>query len=358
MAKRTKLTAPSAEDLAKLDADFRSENRVRPNPATAPIAAVAADTALNSDVEPAQQKLNRLDAEKLRIAEEQGRLIQNIPLDQINASAMIRDRVVIHEAELFELQQSMHLNGLRLPIEVYRTADGYGLISGYRRLLAARRIADLEPDNPACQAIKALIRPPSDAARAFEAMVEENEIRASLSHFERGRIAVLAAKEHAYVNTDEAIQHLFVHASAAKRSKVKSFAEIFECLGDLLTYPEDLTERRGLRLANALRQDGERPIRDALEAAAPYATADEEWAAMAPVIDSLLEEPVVTSARGRPKQKPVRGWGGTTLKLSNGITLLKEIDGNDYVIRIRGLKVDADFLDLLLSDLQYKLDQH
>ncbi len=62
MAKRTKLTAPSAEDLAKLDADFRSENRVRPNPATAPIASVAADAAITGDAEPAQQKLNRLDA--------------------------------------------------------------------------------------------------------------------------------------------------------------------------------------------------------------------------------------------------------------------------------------------------------
>lgn len=358
MAKRTKLTAPSAEDLAKLDADFRSENRIRPNPATAPIASVAAETALSSDVEPAQHKLNRLDAEKLREAEEQGRLIVNIPVDQINELAMIRDRTVIIESDLMELQQSMLLKGLRLPIEVYRTDDKYGLISGYRRLLAARRNARDHPDDPRFQVIKALVRPRADAAATFAAMVEENEVRANLSHFERGRIAVLAAKENAFADVDTAITDLFTHASPAKRSKVKSFAEVFECLGDMLIFPEDLTERRGLRLAAALRQGGERAIRTILASGGDFRTAEDEWAAMEPVVGRILDAPVTAPKRGRPKQKRVAGWDGNTLRLSNGISLRKDYEDDAYVIRIQGLKVEADFLDLLMSDLQYKLDQH
>jgi ParB family chromosome partitioning protein len=354
MAKRTKLTAPSAEDIAKLDADFRSENTPRPNPATAPIASVAAETALSVDGEPAQQKLNRLDAERLRAAEGQGRLILEIPTDQIRADAMIRDRAVIDAAELEELQISIRESGQRLPIEVYRAADGYTLLSGYRRLMAVRNLAEINPD--AFTTINVLVRPPADAAEAFAAMVEENEIRANLSHFERGRIAVIGAKEGAFVNTEAAINVLFNAASAAKRSKVRSFAEIFECLGDLLTFPEFISERRGLRLANALRQNGERPLRAALGAGG-FATAEDEWAVLEPVVEALLVDPIVTTKRGRPKAAPLPGWDGETLHLSSGISLRKERDSHGYMIRLSGKGISSELLDSAIAELQRLLEK-
>jgi len=354
MAKRTKLTAPSAEDLAKLDADFRSENTPRPGPGTAPIASVAAEAALSGDAEPAQQKLNRLDAERLRDAEGQGRLIVAIPTDQIKADAMIRDRAVIDETELTELQISIRKSGLRLPVEVYRSEDGYTLLSGYRRLMAVRNLAKLNPGD--FTTIHALIRPKTDIAGAFAAMVEENEIRANLSHFERGRIAVLAAQEGAFINTEAAINSLFNAASAAKRSKVRSFAEIFECLGDMLSYPEFISERRGLRLANALRQNGERKLRAALGAGG-LASQDDEWAALEPVVEALLANPTVTTKRGRPKAAPMPGWDGDTLHLSSGISLRKEVDNQGYVIRLAGQGLSGDLLDSVLVQLQRLLEK-
>ena len=354
MAKRTKLTAPSAEDLAKLDADFRSENPPRPSPATAPIASVAAEAALSGDAEPAQQKLNRLDAERLREAEGQGRLIVEIPTAQIKEDAMIRDREVLDQEEMTELQISIRANGLRLPIEVYKTDDGYALLSGYRRLMAVRNLAELNPGK--YTSINALIRPTTDAAAAFAAMVEENEIRANLSHFERGRIAVLAAKEGAFTNTEAAVDALFSAASAAKRSKVRSFAEVFECLGDMLKFPETLSERRGLRLANALRQNGERKLRNALGAGA-FASPEEEWAALEPVVEALLADPIVTTKRGRPKAPPVAGWDGDTLHLSSGISLRKERDSHGYMIRMMGKGLSHDLLDSVMVELQRLLEK-
>lgn len=354
MAKRTKLTAPSAEDLAKLDADFRSENTVRPNPATAPIAAVAAETAQTSSIEPAQQKLNRLDAERLRDAEEQGRLIADIPIDQINELVMVRDRSIIDPDELKELQISLIANGLRLPIEVYKTEDGYGLISGYRRLLATRELNTSYPSE--YKTIKALIRPQQEAPKAFQAMVEENEIRSNLSHYERGRIAAIAADQGAFRSTDAAIDGLFAAASAAKRSKVRSFAEIFQELGDLLKFPEDLSERRGLKLSGALRAGAVQQLRTALEEGG-FDAPQEEWEALEPIILSFEDQPSTTPKRGRPKLPPAAGWNGDTLTLASGISLRKEHDGKSYLVRIAGKGITGELLDSLMVEMQYLLDK-
>ncbi len=354
MAKRTKLTAPSAEDLAKLDADFRSENRVRPNPATAPIASVAAETAQTASIEPAQQKLNRLDAERLRDAEEQGRLIEEIPIGQINELAMVRDRSIIDPDEMKELQVSLIANGLRLPIEVYKTDDGYGLISGYRRLLATRELNASYPTE--YLTIKALVRAKQDTPKAIQAMVEENEIRSNLSHYERGRIAAIAAKQGAFKSTDDAINGLFASASPAKRSKVRSFAEIFADLGDLLKFPEDLSERRGLRLAGALRMGGVQQLRAALEQGG-FANPQQEWEALEPIIMAFDEKPQTTPKRGRPKMPPIAGWDGDTLTLASGISLRKEHDGHGYLVRISGKNITSELLDSMMIEMQFLLDK-
>ncbi|MFT6943655.1 MAG: ParB family chromosome partitioning protein [Yoonia sp.] len=229
MAKRKKLKAPSAADLSALGAEFRSETRTRPNPATAPICQIASEAAQASRLDDAQA---RLDAERLRSAQEQGLLITEIATTDIVTNQMIRDRTVLDADEPTELQISIRANGLRQPIEVYKDGDGYALLSGYRRLLAVRNLAELNPGN--YTTIKALIRPATDTAGAFAAMVEENEIRANLSHYERGRIAAIAAQKGAFESTETAVNILFNSASKSKRSKVRSFVGVFEMMGDLL----------------------------------------------------------------------------------------------------------------------------
>ena len=351
MAKRRKLTAPSAEDLQAIDAEFRSETPARTNRTSAPIAQVAADSAQFGHAENVQSRLDKLDAERLREAEKNGLIVTEIPTDKITTDAMVRDRTVLSEEEMLELRLSIAANGLRLPIEVYADGQGYSLLSGYRRLMAMRGLAELNGDGK-YTTIKAFVRPSTDTASAFAAMVEENEVRANLSHYERGRIAVIAAQQGAFGSTEEAVNVLFASASKSKRSKVRSFAEVFEMLGDMLAHAEGLTERRGLRLAGALRQGGESRLRAALDAG-QGASVEDEWVALEPVIVEIEEGPRDTVKRGRPKAATPAGWiGNDTLKLSTGVTLRKERDSQGFVIRLSGKPVDAEMIDAAMEELR------
>lgn len=367
MAKRRKVTAPSADDLDKIEAEFRRETLNRPNAGLAPIAQVSAETAQSAPVLPADQRAeiarDQADAETLREAETDGRLIVEIPLDQIKPDAMVRDRTVMDKAELDELRASISLHGMRLPIEVFEIADAeegtpkYGLLSGYRRLWAVRELA-ASTGQDKFKTIRALVRDPEALGGSFTAMVEENEIRAQLSHYERGRIAVVAAQQGAFANTEEAVNTLFAAASKAKRSKIRSFALIFEELGDMLEFPENLKERDGLRLSAALREGAETRLRDALAEGRPESHAD-EWAAIEPVLTGFEETREAPAKGGRPrKAAPKTGWtSDDTLRLSSGVTLQSGSDGQGYLIRISGKPVSQDLVKRAMEHLQYLFEK-
>lgn len=362
MARKRKLTAPSADDLNRLEQEFRRETS--PRGPMAPIAQVAAEAAQSAPVENAEIRAEQArieaDAKALRAARERGLVMVELPLSQVVETEMIRDRTVLIESELEELKSSIALNGLRLPIEVQALPEGddgaprYGLISGYRRLLAFRGLHALVGGDKYAT-IKALIRPETGSADAFAAMVEENEIRASLSHFERGRIAVLAAQSGAFTNMQEAVEKLFATASKAKRSKVRSFAQVFEDLGDVLAFPEDLTEKQGLRLAGALRAGAETPLRQALADGSP-ASADEEWALVAPILEDVETEPKPASRGGRPRKGARPALPGV-IELNGGITLRRTSDTNGYAIRVEGRGVDGEMIDAVMLELQRLLER-
>jgi hypothetical protein len=131
--------------------------------------------------------------------------------------------------------------------------DGhYGLISGWRRLTALRHLRDTEGG---ADLVLALLRKPEQASDAYQAMVEENEIRVGLSYYERARIAAKAVEQGVYTSQKDSLQSLFSAASRAKRSKIKSFQTIVAALDGALKFPEALGERAGLQLAKALETD-------------------------------------------------------------------------------------------------------
>jgi hypothetical protein len=86
-------------------------------------------------------------------------------------------------------------------------------------------------------------------------MVEENEIRVNLSHYERARIAVRAYKEGVFTRRKYALQALFGNATRAKRSKIGSFVTLVEALDAVLIYPTAISEKLGLALARAIEAD-------------------------------------------------------------------------------------------------------
>ncbi|MEP5152821.1 ParB/RepB/Spo0J family partition protein, partial [Planktotalea sp.] len=287
----------------------------------------------------------------------EGRELLSIPLADIDPRAMIRDRTHIDADEMAELVASIEAHGMRLPIEIYRretVGQGeapFGLLSGFRRYEAVRQIAGRSAD-PKWQNITAIERDPDALGGAITAMVEENEVRSNLSHYERGRIAVVAAQQGVFNSTEEGVNTLFAVASKAKRSKIRAFALIFEELGDVLIYPEALKERDGLRLASALRNGSDIALRDCLERGS-FEDAEAEWAALEVVIEALNSGAVKDPARGgRPSKREAKqdDWEGLTKILPSGITLRCTSDSNGPMIRIGG-DVDRAFLEETLEHL-------
>ncbi len=358
MAKRRKLEAPSAEDLNRIEAELAEGPGPRRSPA-APIAQVAAESAGAFDPRPAEARAvdarDRADAARLRDAEGRGLVLLEVPVEEIDADALVRDRLVLDADEMEELKTSIAANGLRLPVEIFRPSGSgshrYGLLSGYRRLKAVRDLKALTGDAK-FDKIKAVIRDPEAMGGTFAAMVEENEIRASLSQYERGRIAVIAAQQGAFASAEEAVAALFPAASKAKRSKIRSFALIFEELGDMLTFPDLIKEKDGLRLAAALRDGAEVRLREALAEGVADTPTDE--AALIDYALARVDPPQGDPARGgRPRKSPE----GRSVALSSGITLQLAEDGQGWLIRLKGRRVSRALVETAMNELERLLDR-
>lgn len=263
MAKRKRLTLPRGDYLAgKPVIDKGSTQSLETNAlfptypqgvapkmrsTSPPIAHVAGDAATNA-------ALAEVTAE-LQSARAEGRMVQSLQLDQIESSYLVRDRLVAADEDMVALRASLSARGQQTPIEVVATGQGcYGLISGWRRLTALTQLYK-ETGDARFNSVLALVRRPVDAADAYVAMVEENEIRVGLSYFERARIVSRAVEESVFADTKSALNGLFGNGSRAKRSKIKSFLPVVEQLGPYLSYPAAIGERLGLALSQKLQAD-------------------------------------------------------------------------------------------------------
>ena len=269
MARRKRLTLspeappPAANPGGALPpSGARAMGFAAPPVTAAPIARVAAETAATA----ALDEMSRAWAE----AREGGQLIQRLPLDAIDEAWLVRDRMVLDDAEMDALVDSIAERGQQVPIEVVALEGGrYGLISGWRRLRALRILRDAgrdtafaapdqpdQPDQPGrAEHVLAVLRRPAGVAEAYRAMVEENEIRAGLSYYERARIAARASEAGAFADPRAAIDALFAAGSRARRSKIRSFLLLIEQLGERLRFGWAIPERLGLELARRLEAD-------------------------------------------------------------------------------------------------------
>ena len=299
MAKRRRLAGPF-EDAAP---DAPLETKAMPFGRPAPIASVAAEASEIAALQEMAAEITRARAE--------GRFIQALPLEAIEADHLVRDRIAADPEEMSGLAESIRANGQRIPIEVTDLGQGrFGLISGWRRLAALKALHE---------ETERIFTGVEELADAYVAMVEENEIRAGLSYYERARIAAKAVEAGVFGSEREALQRLYANASRAKRSKIGSFVTLHRGLGEALRFPAAIPERLGLSLVKRLEEE------PGFAARAAAALGQDTPEAEAAVLTRLIAPP--KSAKSKPAE------------IAPGIRL----GGKPGALRLDGPGVDADF---------------
>lgn len=327
MARRRRLTPAAAVSPAPVSAVPVSTAPA----AAAPIAKIAGQSAEAA-------ALREITA-GIQAARDEGRMVIEVPLAEIAPDHLLRDRLAMGAEDLAALKASIAAHGQRVPAEVTPLEDSgggshYGLISGWRRLQALTAL-EAETGEARFAVLRALVRPAGAAAESYTAMVEENELRVGLSYYERARLVAELTARGVFADQSEALRTLFGSASRAKRSKIGSFIDIHEGLGDLLSYPAEIPERLGLALVSRLRMGGRNEIRSALTRAKPASAAEEL---------ALLERLARKGGVSRAKQADKPG----AESLRDGLKLQAARRGRTITLTLSGARVD----DALLVRLQ------
>ncbi len=272
-----------------------------------------------------------------------------IPITEIDATALPRDRTQLDEDAMAELTTSIATTGLRMPVEVWKLSQPteqhrYGLISGLRRLTAHQRLADLR-QNGTFTEIAAFVRTPETIPAAMADMVAENEIRAETSAWEKGATLLAATRAGIFDTLDNATQTLHASASRQKRARLRAFAEVVEDLEDAIATPERLTGRQMHRLSAALRAGLSELIhltlRDHHRSALPA-----QWQALLPILSESFEPPeeATTTTPGRPRR---------LLHLKQGLTIRRERSGDSWILRFSGPEARKNgLIDDVLDEIE------
>jgi ParB family chromosome partitioning protein len=314
MARRrlTPLPGPEAigSNVPRAEHYPRSDLLTRLSP-TAPIARVAAEAAGAAALQELTESVAR--------ARDEGRMVLDLALAAIAPDHLTRDRLPVEDAEMGALRESIRAHGQRTPIEVTPLSGAlpYGLISGWRRLMALQAL-HAETGEARFATVQALVRRPETAADAYVTMVEENEIRLGLSHYERARVAALATARGVFPSEKAALLALFATASRPKRSRIRAFLEIYHALDGTLRFPAQLPERLGLALVERVRAGERGKIAAALAAAAPE-TAEAELATLA----ALTARPP-----GAPRAAPA--------EILPGVALATRLKGRTLTLTLKG----------------------
>ncbi|MDH2328639.1 ParB N-terminal domain-containing protein [Cereibacter sp. SYSU M97828] len=310
MAKRRRLAGPFEDAAPDAPLETKAMPFGRPvQSRPAPIASVAAESAEIAALQEMAAEISRARAE--------GRFVQALPLEAVEVDHLVRDRIAADPEEMSGLIESIRANGQRIPIEVTDLGQGrFGLISGWRRLAALKA---LQQETGSFPRVLAMLRKPAAAADAYVAMVEENEIRAGLSYYERARIAAKAVEAGVFGSEREALQRLYANASRAKRSKIGSFVTLHRGLGEALRFPAAIPERLGLSLVKRLEEE------PGFAARAAAALGQDTAEAEAAVLTRLIAPPKAE----KPK----------AAEIAPGIRLT----GKPAALRLDGPGVDAAF---------------
>ncbi|PZQ48382.1 MAG: replication protein [Rhodovulum sulfidophilum] len=187
-----------------------------------------------------------------------GLIVDQLPLDAIDTSKLVRDRLPGDDMELEELKASIREIGLSNPIRVEPAGQGrYELVQGLRRLTAFRALF-AETRDPRYAVIPAGLMTDAGGLEAlYRRMVDENLVRKDVSFAEMAALARDYAKdpETDCEDPDKAVAILFKSAGYQKRSYIRAFVSVIDRLGETLLYPREIPRNLGLALRKRLDEE-------------------------------------------------------------------------------------------------------
>jgi len=264
-----------------------------------------------------------------------GLVVDMIPLEQVHASKLIRDRSRALDPELDELKASIRAVGLSNPIRVEQVGEGrYELVQGWRRLSAYRALLEETGDESFARIPAGLMAKGETLDSLYRRMVDENMVRKDVSFAEMANLARAYAEDEATGcrDLDEAVNILFATANPQKRSYVRRFAFLMRAAEKLLEHPESIPRALGLALANRIESDGGSIATLARMLGTGKRTAEDELAILRRFADGVQEaRPVVA-----PK---VDLRGKTVLRMATGAGEVKCTAAAGKV----ELRLDRDF---------------
>jgi ParB family chromosome partitioning protein len=277
--------------------------------------------------------------------------VRLIPLSEIDAEALPRDRLTLDDRPLRELIDSIAVDGLRMPIEVWELSEPrpphrYGLISGFRRLAAFGRLAADGPGGPGGRfaAIPAFQRRPASVGQAMAQMIGENELRVQIGPWERARILSQAVEEGIFATVDEAVARLYPLAGRNKRSRLRLTVPVTEALEGLLKTPERLSQNRMMLLAAGFAAGYGEVIETALTESSAR-TLDAQWQVLKWVLAELGHEPD-PAAPTRP------GYPRRVVRPREALTIRRERTRDGWCLHFTGREAKGGLMDDIMDEVE------
>ena len=161
-------------------------------------------------------------------------------------------------------------------------------------------------------------------------MVEENEVRADISPWEKAHLITTTVAEGLFDTPDAAIAALHPLANRQKRARLRACVHVVEELEGMIATPEQMVERRLLRLSAALRGGFTDLVRQILEETKDRSF-ETQWTALTPTLTEAERGEPDTPATAKSPPRPRR-----LLHLKQGLTIRREETLTGYALCFSG----------------------
>ena len=326
--------------IEPLDVDVKRARSVGPMGAAVREAADDMQAATDAKVE--QRRQNAADAKAFRAADEEGRVLNLIPVDDIQTDALPRDRIdleaVASADEMEELKASIRARGQKEPVELFEDDAGrLQLKKGWRRLTALRQLFAESGDVAFSKVLARIDRSNAERLERYIDMVEENVVREDLSFAEMAQVVVEAARDPDIdeQDADALVNRLYGSLHKMKRSYIRSFVFLLGEVGDVLPFPKELSRNLGVEVARRLQSGaGGSALRSALKSC----QSSEEQRA---VLDAFVAD---RPAAAKKKSKAAKSDGKFSFRI--GDTRVTARSGELRIV------MDLDFADVPREQLE------